>query len=151
MKFFYVLAALFPLITAASAEPRACGVPAHASPAVNKQVYNIAKSRGLDARELLATFETAWVESHMNNLPCGDRDSVGVFQQRPSAGWGTKAQCQDVNHATNTFINHLIPIARRYPKASAGTLAQKVQGSAYPARYDQAQGIARQLIAQAQH
>jgi hypothetical protein len=53
---------------------------------------------------MLATFETAFVETLFNNLPCGDQDSLGVFQQRPSQGWGTPAQLQDVVYATNAFL-----------------------------------------------
>jgi hypothetical protein len=53
---------------------------------------------------MLATFGTAYVESKFNNLDCGDQDSVGVFQQRPSQNWGTVTQLEDVNYATNKFL-----------------------------------------------
>ncbi|KDQ09565.1 hypothetical protein BOTBODRAFT_525636 [Botryobasidium botryosum FD-172 SS1] len=132
-----------------SAAPLNCpSIPSQANMGVLKQVYQITQARRLDERELLATIETAWVESHVNNLPCGDQDSVGVFQQRPSQGWGTVAQCMDINHATNAFIDTLIPNAKKFPTYSAGQLAQSVQRSEYPYRYDQAAGIAQGLIKQ---
>lgn len=47
---------------------------------------------------------TAGTESGLQNLFSGDRDSVGLFQQRPSAGWGTAAECENVLHATKAFL-----------------------------------------------
>ncbi|KAG8686626.1 hypothetical protein FRC08_012413 [Ceratobasidium sp. 394] len=95
---------------------------------------------------MLALFEAAWVESHVNNLRCGDRDSLGVFQQRPSAGWCNPASlCLDVKHATNAFINKAIRVAK--PSMTPGQLAQAVQVSAFPHRYDAAEAKARSIIA----
>jgi murein DD-endopeptidase MepM/ murein hydrolase activator NlpD len=51
---------------------------------------------------------TARQESGLRNLDYGDRDSLGVFQQRPSQGWGTSDQVMDVTHATTTFLQHLV-------------------------------------------
>jgi murein DD-endopeptidase MepM/ murein hydrolase activator NlpD len=53
---------------------------------------------------------TARQESGLRNLPYGDRDSLGVFQQRPSQGWGPSQQVMNVAHATTTFLQHLIRI-----------------------------------------
>jgi len=126
-------------------DPR-CSVPPDADMKVNKQVHDIAVQRGANDKVMLATFEAGWVESHMNNLNCGDRDSLGVFQQRPSAGWGTPEQCMDVVHATNAFLDQAIPNDKNNPDQTAGQLAQSVQRSAYPDRYDQNEGKARELI-----
>ncbi|OON67153.1 hypothetical protein B1H18_34895, partial [Streptomyces tsukubensis] len=98
----------------------------------------------------LAAFEAGWVESRMNNLPCGDRDSVGVFQQRPSQGWGTVEQCRDVAYATASFLRRAIDADRKNPGYTAGHLAQAVQRSAFPERYDQVESTARSLIAEAE-
>src|SRR5690349_12867085 len=98
---------------------------------------------------MLAGFEAGLVESNMNNLPCGDRDSLGVFQQRPSQGWGTAAQIMDVAFASNSFFTRAINVAANHPGRSAGQVAQGVQISAYPDRYDAAAGAASSLIAQA--
>jgi hypothetical protein len=81
----------------------------------------------------LAAFEAAIVESGVHNLPYGDRDSLGAFQQRPSAGWGTPAQILDPEYAATQFISRAI---RADGGQSAGQLAQDVQISAFPDRYD---------------
>lgn len=125
-----------------------CGVPAEHDPAVTQQVYAVAKDRGVTDKVLLAAFEAGWVESHMNNLNCGDSDSLGVFQQRPSMGWCDPADlCMDVPHATNAFLDQAIPNDANNPGYSAGELAQSVQRSAYPGRYDESEGKANELIA----
>lgn len=51
---------------------------------------------------------TARQESGIRNLDYGDRDSLGAFQQRPSQGWGTPDQVMNVQHATTTFLEHLV-------------------------------------------
>jgi hypothetical protein len=81
----------------------------------------------------LAAFEAAIVESGVHNLNYGDRDSLGVYQQRPSAGWGTPAQILDPVFAATQFITRAI---RANGSQSAGQLAQDVQISAFPDRYD---------------
>ena len=55
----------------------------------------IAVRRGLPARAASIALATAYQESKIRNLAHGDRDSIGIFQQRPSKGWGTAAQIQD--------------------------------------------------------
>ncbi|MFD3918502.1 peptidoglycan-binding protein [Streptomyces sp. NPDC058595] len=126
-----------------------CTVPSGADPEVLKAVYRKAVELGVDDRVLLAGFEAGVVESNMNNLDCGDRDSLGVFQQRPSQGWGTPEQIMDVAHASNSFFTRAINVARAHPDYSAGQVAQAVQISAYPDRYDAAEPTARALIEQA--
>ncbi|THA26063.1 hypothetical protein E4198_16375 [Streptomyces sp. RKND-216] len=127
----------------------ACTVPPTHDPAIINIVHDIATQRAVTPKVMLAAFEAGWVESHMHNLNCGDRDSLGVFQQRPSQGWGTPEQCMDPVHATNAFLDQAIPNDANNPGYTAGQLAQSVQRSAYPERYDQAEGIAHQLIAEA--
>lgn len=112
-----------------------------------KTVYDTAKQRDVDDRVMLATFETAWVESHVNNLDCGDADSLGVFQQRPSQGWGSEKEVQDPEYATNAFLDQAIPNAKNNSGWSAGEVAQSVQRSAYPDRYDEAESKAKDIIA----
>ena len=127
--------------------PAACSIPAKANDGVLKTLKKIGDSRHITAKVRLAMFETAWVESHANNLGCGTGDSVGVFQQSPSNGWGTKAQCMNVTHATNKFLDQAIPNSRNHPSWTAGHVAQSVQRSAYPDRYDAAKAKANSLIA----
>lgn len=96
---------------------------------------------------MLAGFEAGWVESRMNNLPCGDRDSLGVFQQRPSMGWGTPEQVMDVSYAARRFFEHAVRADR--PDLTAGLLADAVQRSCCPERYDQAFERASAMLRQA--
>ena len=59
--------------------------------------------RGLPERAVIVALATAFQESQLRNLTGGDRDSVGLFQQRPSQGWGTPEQIQDTRYATARF------------------------------------------------
>jgi hypothetical protein len=90
----------------------------------------------------LALVEAGIVESNLRNLPYGDRDSLGFLQQRPSKGW----RCpRNITCATWDFVRRAIPIERQY--ATAGRLAQAVQRSAFPDRYDRARKRALAVIA----
>jgi len=73
---------------------------------------------------------TAMTESSFENLAGGDRDSLGLFQQRPSQGWGTPAQIMDPTYATDSFVRALLAVAgwRTLPPWLA---TQAVQRSAY--------------------
>jgi hypothetical protein len=83
-------------------------------------------------RVRLSAFEAAIVESGVHNLPYGDRDSLGVFQQR--ANWGSVAQRMDPHYSATAYIRQAM--AKNRDGESAGQLAQSVQISAYPDRYD---------------
>jgi hypothetical protein len=125
----------------------ACAVPSDADLNVIKVVYEVGLARTVSDKVMLAGFEAGWVESHMNNLSCGDLDSLGVFQQRPSQGWCNPASlCLDVAHASNSFFSRA-QASEPGCACTAGQLAQSVQRSAFPERYDQAEGKARELIA----
>ncbi|KAG8705293.1 hypothetical protein FRC09_003043 [Ceratobasidium sp. 395] len=152
MKLFALaVAAFLPLLQVCLAAPtivaRNCpSIPSTVDTGVRDHVYRIAKSRNVTPKVLLATFETAWVESHVNNLNCGDQDSIGVFQQRPSQGWGTHDQIMKVDYSTNKFLDRAIPNDRNHPGYTAGQLAQSVQRSEFPGRYDQAKEKAETII-----
>ncbi len=90
----------------------------------------------------LALIEAGIVESNLRNLPDGDRDSLGWLQQRPSKGW----RCpRNITCAAWDFLRRAIPIQDAY--ATSGQLAQAVQRSAFPLRYDQHQAEAERVIA----
>jgi hypothetical protein len=94
---------------------------------------------GLDERAATIALTTAITESSLNNWDGGDADSVGLFQQRPSAGWGTVAQLENPTYATDAFLNAM---KSKYPNNSwesgdIGAICQAVQVSAYPDAYDQ--------------
>ncbi|NLU72243.1 hypothetical protein HCC61_06020 [Streptomyces sp. HNM0575] len=123
-----------------------CAVPPDFDAAIINTVHDVATQRGVNDKVMLAAFETGWVESHMNNLNCGDSDSLGVFQQRPSQGWGTPEQVMDPVYATNAFLDQAIPNDQGDPGMTAGQLAQSVQRSAFPDRYDESEAKAREMI-----
>ena len=88
----------------------------------------------LQDRALLIAIMTAMQESTLQVLDHGDRDSVGLYQQRPSQGWGTKAECMDIVHSTKAFISHLLKV-QSWNTIDPGQAAQAVQGSAFPSAY----------------
>jgi len=90
--------------------------------------------RGLPRRAVTIALATALQESKLRNLDHGDRDSLGLFQQRPSQGWGTPAQLQDPVYATEAFYDHLVRV-RGYLDRPLTEVAQKVQRSGYPDAY----------------
>jgi FG-GAP-like repeat len=133
-----------------SVSPLACpSIPANHDPNVIRVVYQVGLERHVSDKVMLAAFEAGWVESHMNNLPCGDKDSLGVFQQRPSQGWGTPEQIMNVTYATTQFLIQAQANEPRFPHYTAGQLAQSVQRSCCGERYDQAEAKARAMIDEA--
>lgn len=91
--------------------------------------------RGLPARAVSIALATAFQESKLRNLTSGDRDSLGIFQQRPSQGWGTRAQIQDPAYSINAFYNALVQVPG-YETMRITDAAQKVQRSGYPEAYE---------------
>jgi hypothetical protein len=96
----------------------------------------VGTSRSLPERAISIALATSMQESHLVNLPEGDRDSVGLFQQRPSQGWGTAAQIADPVYTTNKFYDALVQVPN-YTEIPLTEAAQDVQHSAYPNAYAQ--------------
>jgi len=96
----------------------------------------VAASEQLPARAVTIAYATAMQESHMHNLNYGDLDSVGVFQQRPSEGWGTASQLEDPVYATTKFFGALTHV-RGYLAMPVYQAAQAVQHSADGSAYSQ--------------
>src|SRR3954471_20445971 len=107
-------------------------------------IASIAVRRGLPPRAATIGIATALQESKLVNLPGGDRDSLGLFQQRPSQGWGTPAQIRDPVYATNAFYDVLVKV-EGYQSLPITAAAQKVQRSAFPAAYAEHEPEARVL------
>src|SRR6185437_7364283 len=63
--------------------------------------------RKLPDQAIVVALATAYQESRLENLSGGDRDSVGLFQQRPSQGWGTPEQIADPHYAADKFYSSL--------------------------------------------
>lgn len=91
-------------------------------------------SRGLPERALTIALATSLQESKLRNLEGGDRDSLGLFQQRPSQGWGTAQQIQDPVYSTNKFLDALVKVPG-YARLPLTDAAQAVQKSGYPDAY----------------
>ena len=91
----------------------------------------IGVSRGLPARAVSIALATAYQESKIRNLTHGDRDSLGLFQQRPSQGWGTTTQVRDPYYSINKFYDALEKIDD-YKSMRITEAAQKVQRSGSP-------------------
>jgi hypothetical protein len=107
-------------------------------------IIGVAKQKGAPPRAWLVALATAKQESDLRNINYGDRDSLGLFQQRPSQGWGTPAQIRDPVYATNAFYDVLVKI-EGYQDLPITTAAQKVQRSAFPAAYAEHEPEARVL------
>lgn len=108
-------------------------------------VYNVAVARNLAGRAAAQAIATMIVESGIRNLSGGDRDSVGLFQQRPSMGWGTVAQCRDPKYAAGKFYNALVKV-NNYKTADFGLTCQAVQRSAFPFKYGKQQKPAEAMV-----
>ncbi len=107
-------------------------------------IASIAIRRGLPARATSIALATAYQESDLYNLDYGDRDSLGLFQQRPSQGWGSQDQVQDPTYATNRFFDALIRVSD-YRSLDITVAAQEVQRSGFPNAYADHEDDARTL------
>ena len=105
-------------------------------------VSSLAVRRGLPARAVTIGLATALQESRLENIDYGDRDSIGLFQQRPSQGWGTVEQIMDPVYSTTKFFEGLekVPGYQDMPVTQA---AQAVQRSGFPDAYAQHEGRSR--------
>ncbi|PID98590.1 MAG: hypothetical protein CSA83_00440 [Actinomycetales bacterium] len=90
--------------------------------------------RRLPPRAASIALATAFQESGMRNIDHGDRDSVGLFQQRPSQGWGTVEQLTDPWYSSGKFYERLVTIPN-WQTSDLNDIAQKVQISAHPQAY----------------
>ncbi len=104
----------------------------------------LSMKRDMPPRAATIALTTAFQESKIRNLRYGDRDSLGLFQQRPSQGWGTKEQILDPVHATNAFYDALVKY-QGYATADITKIAQRVQKSGFPEAYRDHEGQGRVL------
>ncbi|MFJ1541827.1 hypothetical protein ACIODS_25125 [Micromonospora chalcea] len=116
-----------------------------------KAIIAATKKAGMDERAAVVSIATALQESKLENLGhLGDRndhDSQGLFQQRPSSGWGTVEQITDPEYSTTAFLKGLKQVDgwQDMPLTKA---AQTVQVSAYPDHYAQWEQQAADLVAE---
>lgn len=112
-------------------------------------IYAVAASMNLTAHDASLGIGCAMQEAGLINLTTGNADSVGLFQQRPSQGWGTVAQCEDPTHASTQFFQHLtrVPSYETLPYTQA---IQAVQRSAFPFAYAKWQQFSDAAVAKLQ-
>ncbi|MDG4830976.1 hypothetical protein O7627_16920 [Solwaraspora sp. WMMD1047] len=112
-------------------------------------IVDTTKKLGFDERAAVVAVATAMQESTLNNFghlgARNDHDSQGLFQQRPSSGWGSPAQITDPEYATTAFLRALERVDgwRQMPLTGA---AQTVQVSAYPYHYAKWEQEAAELV-----
>ncbi|WP_194117720.1 hypothetical protein [Streptomyces hoynatensis] len=94
----------------------------------------VASARGLPERAVTIAIATAMQESELRNIDYGDRDSLGLFQQRPSQGWGSKEEILDPVYAAGAFYDRLVELPD-YLTMPLTEAAQAVQRSAFPDEY----------------
>lgn len=109
-----------------------------------KSIVDTGISLHVPERGQVIALATALQESRLRNLDYGDRDSLGLFQQRPSQGWGAPAQIRDPVYASTRFYEALSKVAG-WEQLTITQAAQEVQRSGYPGAYAQWEPLARAL------
>jgi hypothetical protein len=109
------------------------------------------KKAGLSERAAVISIATSLQESKLENLghlgEANDHDSLGLFQQRPSSGWGSPEQVTDPEYSTLAFLKGLKQVDG-WQDMSLTEAAQTVQVSAYPDAYAQWEQQAADIVAQ---
>ena len=120
-------------------------VPGWTAEQVANAAAIVAAGREIPRRGWVIAVATAIQESALRALPGGDRDSVGLFQQRPSQGWGTAKQLQDPAYASEKFYAALAQVPG-WEQMALTEAAQAVQRSAYPQAYAKHETAATALV-----
>lgn len=113
--------------------------------AIVELIIAIGKQRRLPPRAWQIAIQAGMTESRLHNLHYGDRDSLGIFQMRPSQGWGTVAQVTDPVYEINKFYDVLVRVPE-WETQRPGDSAQDIERSAFPARYHQWEPLAVNVI-----
>jgi hypothetical protein len=107
-------------------------------------IAGVSVQRGLAPRAASIALTTAYQESGIRNLDYGHADSLGLFQQRPSQGWGTEEEILDPWYSTTKFYKELVKVAD-WETGDLNDVAQAVQRSGYPEAYRKHVANARAL------
>ena len=144
---YVVLHRAKPYLVGPGCEARVAGQSISLDPeqaAIAGTIAGVAYRHRIPEEAVTVAYATAMQESHLHNPNYGDRDSVGVFQQRPSEGWGTAQQLEDPVYATTKFFDALVHV-RGYLRIPVHTAAQEVQHSADGTAYEQYEQFASLL------
>jgi peptidoglycan DL-endopeptidase CwlO len=109
-------------------------------------IVAVGREMGVPQRGWTVALATAMQESTLKNLDYGDRDSLGLFQQRPSMGWGTPAQVRDPRYAARKFYDGLLKVPG-WQSMPVTVAAQTVQRSGFPGAYAKWETKAAQVVA----
>jgi hypothetical protein len=136
-----------PRATFCVADPPAQGLELTTGQAsIAATIAGVASRRDLPARAVAIAYATALQESKLANLHYGDLDSVGIFQQRPSQGWGSTRQLENPVYATEKFFDALTAVPN-YQQLPIYVAAQDVQHSADGQAYDQYAAVGTAMAA----
>ncbi|MEV6832640.1 C40 family peptidase [Amycolatopsis sp. NPDC051102] len=108
-------------------------------------IISVGKQRSLAPRAWQVAIQAGMTESGLHNLTYGDRDSLGIFQMRPSMGWGTVAQVTDPTYEVNKFYDVLQGVPD-WENKRPGDAAQAVERSGFPDRYHKWEPMAATLV-----
>jgi hypothetical protein len=108
-------------------------------------IISIGRKRQLSPLAWQVAIQAGMTESGLRSLDYGDRDSLGIFQMRPSMGWGTPQQVTDPEYAINKFYDVLLKLPE-WEQQRPGDSAQDVERSAFPDRYHNWEAMAAFLI-----
>ncbi|WP_447005806.1 C40 family peptidase [Saccharothrix isguenensis] len=108
-------------------------------------IISIGRERQLPPLAWQIAIQAGMTESGLRSLDYGDRDSLGIFQMRPSMGWGTPQQVTDPHYAINKFYDVLLKLPN-WEEQRPGDSAQDVERSAFPDRYHNWEAMAAFLI-----
>ncbi|MFI5589387.1 C40 family peptidase [Amycolatopsis sp. NPDC051758] len=109
-------------------------------------IVAVGKQKGVPEPGWVVAIAAAMQESQLHNLHYGDRDSLGLFQQRPSMGWGSPEEITTPTYAASKFFDHLMATPN-WQNMSVNDAAQAVQGSGFPNAYAQHEDTARAVVA----
>jgi peptidoglycan DL-endopeptidase CwlO len=108
-------------------------------------IISIGKQRNLQPRAWQIAIQAGMTESGLRNVSHGDRDSLGIFQMRPSMGWGSVSQVLDPVYEVNKFYDVLLAVPG-WDQQRPGESAQAVERSAFPERYHRWEPMAGHLV-----
>ena len=139
-------------LTACGTGPVKAGIGADGLPSLDASqigdgqiIYNVGEDLQLPQRAAVIAIATAMQESRLRNLPYGDADSLGLFQERPSQGWGSPAEILNPVYAASAFYARLVQVTG-WQALPLTVAAQDVQHSADPGAYAQWEPLADALV-----
>ncbi|HVS58594.1 MAG TPA: NlpC/P60 family protein [Candidatus Saccharimonadales bacterium] len=138
----------------APAQINAAGATINGHPLTSEQISDasvivgVARARSLTQRDALVGLMVALQETTLRNLPYGDRDSLGLFQQRPSQGWGTPEEIMSPAYAANKFFDRLAALPNRNDMSliDEAMKVQRPNAADYERTFNSWQPLASQLL-----